>query len=456
MGSDRAISPASQRCRTFAADLGVMTKLEPRRFARLALMIPETADPQYARTILQNFRDTQPPSNDKNANEWQPATVEEIEAVADHFSQLKKDDREFATALCWAIMTRNTARWSTRTYEWLARTAMTHPHPREGEYAMYSGGEPDILGTSINCVRGVAAGAIQAILFARRDALEIFGPAVEALVQDPHPAVRVAAIGLTLPLFNIDRVAALRTFLAACSHERDDVLRARAVNEVFRYTIVEHVDEFGPLIERMVRSPVDEVAKAGAGWVGVVWAHRAIWQDRLEKCLSGSPHLREGVARALTFAVADECSNLNAMLRLAALFDDPEKDVRAAAAGFFRGEGTIETAAAQSLAQRFAASAALDDNMDDLLTGLERYAGELKPYAGPVFAMADRLAGPLAAEARDHQTRRPFDADLLAKVLLRLYEQAEHDKELRRRCLDAWDQLIARGIGRDALQHIDA
>jgi hypothetical protein len=111
--------------------------------------------------------------------------------------------------------------------------------------------------------------------------------------------------------------------------------------------------------------------------------------------------------------------------KLCALFDDPEKDVRGAAASSFGSEDAFETGAARSLARRFVASAALDDNMDDLLTGLEHYAGTLKDYAGAVFTMADRLAGPLAAEARDHQTQRPFDADLLAKVLLRLYEQAE-------------------------------
>lgn len=461
MGPDR-IGEATPR--TLAADLGAMTKLEPQRFARLALMIPETADPSYARAILENLRDTQPSGNDIEAQDWQPATVDEIEAVVDHFDWLK-DDREFATALCWAIMGRSPDRWSARTYEWLGRTAMTHPHPGEGEYAIYSGrkpgqsewpGEPDIVGTSISCVRGVAAKAIQAILFARRDEREIFRPAVEALTRDPHPSVRVAAIGLALPLLNIDRPAAITTFLAACSHERDDVLRARYVNEFLRYTIVRNVDELGPLIERMMRSPVDEVARAGAGWVGVVWAHREIWEDRIQTCLSGSPRLREGVARALVAAIVDECSNPNAIVTLATLFDDPEKDVRAAAASFFRNEGVVETAVAQSLARRFASSSALDDNMDDLLTGLEGHTGELKPYADPIFAMADRLAGPLAAEARDRRTRRPFDADLLAKVLLRLYEQAEHDRELRRRCLDAWDQLIALGIGRDALQHIDA
>jgi len=49
-----------------------------------------------------------------------------------------------------------------------------------------------------------------------------------------------------------------------------------------------------------------------------------------------------------------------------------------------------------------------------------------------------------------------MDADTLAKVLLRLYEQAEHDRELRRRCLDAWDRLISQRVGFDALRHIDA
>jgi hypothetical protein len=449
---------------TFATDLGSMTKLELRRFARLALAIPKSADPRYARAILQNLRDTRPPSNHQKPEEWQPASVEEIEAVVDHFDRLK-DDREFAAALCWAIVGRSAELWSETTYEWLGAIAMSHPHPSEGEYAMLSGGKsdrsdwpgaPDLLGTSINCVRGVAAEGIQAILFARRGALEVFRPAIESLTHDPHPAVRVAAIGLALPMFNIERGAAVTIFLAACSHERDDVLRSRYVNEFLSYTIVSRVDEFGTLIERMVRSSVKEVARSGAGWVGVVWAHGGRWEDRLDVCLSGPTWLREGVAHALASAVADECSNQNATERLCALFDDPDKDVRAAAARFFRCEGAFGRSVGPSMAERFATSAALDDNMDDLLHGLEDYAGELKPYTAAIFAMVDRLSGPLADEARDHATRRPMDAEMLAKVLLRLYEQAEHDRELRRRCLDAWDGLVAQRIGLDALRHIDA
>jgi hypothetical protein len=62
----------------------------------------------------------------------------------------------------------------------------------------------------------------------------------------------------------------------------------------------------------------------------------------------------------------------------------------------------------------------------------------------------------LAEEARDYRTRRPLDASLLAKVLLRLYEQSEHDRALRRRCLDAWDGLLRQGVGHDVLQNVDA
>ena len=448
----------------FAADLGSMTKLDPPRFARLALTIPESADPSYARAILQNVADTRPPGDLEKFENWQAATVEEIEAVADHFERLKHD-REFATALCWTIIGRSDEVWSEQTHAWLTRTAMTHPDPREGEYSVYSGvkpdrsdspGEPDLLGTSINCVRGVASEAIQAILFSRHEAREAFRAAIEALTNDPHPAVRVAAIGLALPVFNIDRAAAVTTFLAGCSHEWDEVLRSRYVNEFLRYTILTHTEELGPLIQRMVRSRVDDVAKAGGGWVGVVWAHRGIWEERLETCLKGPTRLREGLARALALAVANECTNPGAAERLSELFGDSDQDVRAAAAIFFRSQGAFDTAVAPSLAQRFAASAALDENMDDLLAGLEHHTRELKHYADAVFTMVDRLSGPLAAEARDHQTRRPMDADMLAKVLLRLYEQAEHDRELSRRCLDAWDRLISQRIGVDALWQIDA
>jgi hypothetical protein len=39
--------------------------------------------------------------------------------------------------------------------------------------------------------------------------------------------------------------------------------------------------------------------------------------------------------------------------------------------------------------------------------------------------------------------------------MLRLYEQSEHDRTLRRRCLDAWDGLLREGIEYDVLRTVD-
>src|SRR5262245_49787222 len=100
-------------------------------------------------------------------------------------------------------------------------------------------------------------------------------------------------------------------------HDSDDVLRSRYVNDFLRRTILRHVEAFDPLIERMMRSPVAELAQAGGGWVAAVWAHSGRWKDRLDRCLIGGAQLRQGVAHALALAVADECANPKATETLA-------------------------------------------------------------------------------------------------------------------------------------------
>jgi hypothetical protein len=316
--------------------------------------------------------------------------------------------------------------------------------------------DPDLRSTSINCVRGVAAEAIQSILFRRRDRLDFFRPAIGSLINDPHPAVRLAAIGLALPMWNIDRGEAVTVFLTACSHEDDRVLRSPDVNHFFQYTILRYMDEFGPLVKRMVESPIKEVAKMGGGWVAVVWAHRGLWQDRLDDCLNRTASVREGVANALAIAVAEECDNKEAAARLVTLFGVQNESVRAEAAGFFRCDGAFDQALAAPLAESFVASPALDENSDDLLFGLEQHNGPLRSFAPALLSVVDRFSGPLAGEARDIRTARPLHVDQLAKALLRLYEQSEGDHDLRRKCLDAWDRLLSERVGFDILRHIDA
>src|SRR5262249_22786029 len=151
---------------------------------------------------------------------------------------------------------------------------------RDGE----SGDRPDVAMSSINCVRGSAAGAIESALFDRRDRLGMLQPAVDSLLNDPHPAVKAAAVGLALPLYNIDRGVAVEAFLKACSHQDDGVLLAYDLNHVLRYTILDFADRVRPLIERMVASSIGKVAKTGAAWAALAWSHKGLMEDVTREC----------------------------------------------------------------------------------------------------------------------------------------------------------------------------
>ncbi|MFO0954881.1 MAG: hypothetical protein U0835_27705, partial [Isosphaeraceae bacterium] len=228
------------------------------------------------------------------------------------------------------------------------------------------------------------------------------------------------------------------------------------LNPFLKYTILQFSEQLRPLIERMVTSQIGEVASKGALWATVAWVHRGLMDDIASACVKGTWWQRKGVATAVSDAIAHGYGSPAVEGRLRSLFDDPEKVVRDAASDVFSGADFLQLLSAVPLAEAFLQSRALNDNVHDLLQCLEGFTRSLKPYGKVICGLADHFAGPLAAEARDFRTHRPLEADLLAKVLLRLYEQSEHDRALRQRCLDTWDALLSQRVGFDVLASIDA
>ncbi len=79
----------------------------------------------------------------------------------------------------------------------------------------------------------------------------ILQPAIESLIQDSHPAVRVSGIVACLPVLNIDRQQAIRWFLSACEGP-EELLATSHAAEFMRYTICSDLAEFRELVKRMV------------------------------------------------------------------------------------------------------------------------------------------------------------------------------------------------------------
>jgi hypothetical protein len=439
---------------TFAGDLRRMAGLQPARFARLALAFPLNCDSRYPEAVLHALGESNSPNSSVEEDDREQADVTQVEAILRRFSGLESD-REFASAACRIVGQHPELDWGDATMALICRLAIGHPDPLPGHFSIGGDDSPDVVQSAINCVRGSAAGAIEALLFDRPGRIESLRPAIEALLDDPHPAVRVAATGVTLPLLNLDRDSAIEALLRACSHADDRVLGSFDLARFLRYTVLDHPDKLKPLIGRMVSSRIGEVAKAGACWAAIAWSYRGGMGDVVESCVTGNRWQRMGVAEAITNAVLNGRGEGLVVDRLRDLFGDSDEGVRDAASEIFRDSSFFDRSFAVELVEAFIQSPALDGDVAGLLRGLEEFTKPLRPYAPVLCRLADRFTGPLAAEAHDYRTSRPIDAGLLAKVLLRLYEQSESDRTLRRLCLDSWDRLLRQGLGYDVLRDAD-
>lgn len=435
----------------FARDLHTMTCRQPKRFAELALRIPSTATRNYIESILSGLETDTAPAylSDEAKARWEPATAEEIERVLRHAGEPLRPDH--AKAFCRLIAGRNDAEWSDETVGHLVEIATHHVHPSPGEYVVHGGDDDGVhhLETNaINVARGVAARAVEQLLWSHPDWLDRLSHALDALVNDPHPAVRVAAIGACTPILNIDRRRAVDWFINACGHDDSRVLGCRDAQQFLHYAAWTNFEEIEPLIQRMINCGVLEVEQAGAFQATARWLIQEQMHDDAEQCLNGLPHQRLGVAEAAQELVSDERCGDQCRTILARLVNDVDADVRKACNHLFYRKDILAIDGALGFVRHYANSAAFKDDPTVLLYALKDHVGTLLPISQVVFDVCDIFSGPLADSSRDTSYAVAGDAGMIAPLLLRLYEQAETDQsDIRQRCLDAWDELLRNRVG---------
>ena len=199
-------------------------------------------------------------------------------------------------------MGRADEKWSDQVIDRLIRYAVSHPDLEPGKLNIHCDKTTDeatvdiLYQNTMNCVRGVAAEAIGRLLWQHKELLEKLTPAIESLVNDPHPTVRMASIEALLPLLNIDKDLAVSWFSKACSEDLRVAASPRAV-AFFNFTITSHTNHIAPIIRRMVASPLNDVAQEGAEEVTARWLFHDMFTEELGICRNGSTSQRKGIAQ---------------------------------------------------------------------------------------------------------------------------------------------------------------
>lgn len=447
----------------FAEDFRVAARLEPERFIRLALRVPPSAPSDYFSALLRAFGDKPPDPDEVDSANWQPAPIDGIEKVLEHIEGFLKC-RNIAWGVCRLVQARAAESWSDWVLDLLRGYTESEPEPIDSlaleAEAEAEGDSTDIDMAVEDSVRSVAAETLMMLLFEKRDLAALLLPTIERLVKDPSAEMRVAAQGLCLPLFNVERNRAVRLFLQSCDHPDNRVLAGMYTDQFLQHTWNWYPEDLTLLLGRMIESENENVAETGAFWTTVGQIGEGLYGGLAARCLAGSKILRKGAAEAMAQLLWWPEAKQRALRGLQDLLQDGAGAADIAVASLLRRPEVLGSPQGPVLAEAFIRSSAMAHDPGDLFDGLRSFNGSLEPYASILLEAVQRLGGDLAPATRDHSQRLAGAVIFLPEVLLRLYEQAEGPelRQVRKMCLDAWDALLRGQVGLswDVLRKLDA
>ncbi len=441
-----------------AADFRAATQVNPERFGNLLARWPRDGHPAFVEAILSGLAFPGDHHQKPDARNWKPPSHQLLERVLAlpivQSLARRVDDTRVSADLCNLLHRYAEYPWSDAAVGFLAWVAQYHQHPRSGYFPVGSlhddiEGFDHLESNALNVTRGSAGFTIRNLLFLHPQFFAKLQPAVEHLVQDPHPAVRVAAVAACLPAINFNKDQAVEYFLKAVEAPPDQILTTQAAGAFLRYSYQTHLDALLPVLDRMVASRFPEVATAGAKWVAASYlvVHGA--EESFERCLAGTPGHREGIAKAAASLIGEDQYAEKAKAVLLQLSEDSEENVARVVASSFRELNLQHITADREAWSRFARSKAFQADPTPLLSALERQSGNLLPFAECLLFAGTTFAEELAELAREHGRGHAGDAAYyLLPLLLRLYEQAkDHDRATYLSCLDLWDRLLERRVG---------
>ena len=218
----------------------------------------------------------------------------------------------------------------------------------------------------------------------------------------------------------------------------------------YNSTVPSHVDQVGPIIQQMVFSALDDVALQGARQVTARWLFHGFFEKEFAECLQGSIPQRKGVANVAAALLQDKKYSRQCQDLLRQFLNDPEKEVRDELRGMFRNKDLISDPEYAAFSKEYIESQAFADDPDHFVWALKDLAGSLIHVADAIFTVCEEFSTTLQEKTRDIGLRYPRMASEMSSILLRLYEQAqgERNRQIADRCLDIWDLFFENRVGR--------
>jgi len=413
---DHSRSPASGGAHELAGVLGRRAQDKPERFARLALTFSVNVHPTYFTHVLGAAAKELPLAlltdlcrhvRDVAGSAGGRAVCQAIEAVAEH----APDDL--------VEMLEHFAADDDPDHE--------PSRPAADQGRLFDNHRLQTQG--MNCVRGVAAEAIADVLFSQPHRADRLLPTVAALSRDPIIAVRTQAMIPLTALLNTHPDVALDHAQRLFDEPDIDIYASEPAMRLLTYAVLRAPNRFAPHLTRAVNGPEDIAKRTGFIWVV------ALINDRMDPSITSDPATLPPAARAGVASTLANEPHLRPDL-LMTLLDDPEEDVRDAAARCFYQLKETHTVTSQAVTTAFVTSKAFTKHFNALFHAL---ADDLQITEDVVLDACRRAVVVAGTDLGDLRTARAAASRDLVTVVLRLYRQG--GPSIRTQCLDVIDRL---------------
>ncbi|MFC7380644.1 AAA family ATPase [Sphaerisporangium rhizosphaerae] len=404
---------------------------DPVRFARLALRLTRETSPAYTNAILMGLREAD-----------QPEYAAPIFDAVRHIAGLCRTDND--RWLGWPLHA-HLAAVPPEVIALILDRAIHSPDPADDRHH-HSDGVRDraehLYGLAINCVRGIAAGTLAQILAydadGSRTALVL--PDLNRIAADRTVTVRTCAADLVHATLRHARPQALDAFQFLI--DTDDVLLATPPMEGLLVSVgYENPEVIRPVAERMLGSWAFETRAAG-GRIAAFAAMQWDMSHLLDTVLEGQDLAqRKGAAAVCAHRLSNSSDTRTAELALAQFFDDPEKEVREAAAEVAAALRGLRLRPFGKTLTRLVHSAAFEPALPQLLITLERAPDRIDDF---VLACARRFIETHGAQVADIRFAAAADGRSISELLVRAYAQASA-VGMRSQILDLLDELLLLG-----------
>jgi hypothetical protein len=424
---------------TQAQVLEEVTKEDPERFARLLLRFPDDTGEPYVEAVLRGLAGAR-------------LDPQLLLTVCRHAQQMGGSDVD--RRIVRLVESEAAATLPAELISMVAQIAVSDPDPigdewqasQPGTTPLYAG---DIDMAGLNSTRGAAALALGALAFEDQNRLAAARGPLDRLAADPSLQVRAMVAAALSSLLSVDAELAVELFRSAVAETSDELLASRYVERFLYFAIRSgHYARVADILSHMINSTTDEVRQAGARQLTVASFAMPELDLLVDAALNGDEATRGGVM----VVFADNVSNPNRRDRIFTVlnrgFGDPSHQVRSSAARAFYKLDKQRLDDHTALLEAFANSDSLRDNAGVVLHILDEVRKPLPPV---VLDICERFVEAHGADIGDITTAAAGEAMSIVHLVLRLHAQ-HSDPNIRRRCLDLIDQLVAiraHGIDQD-------